>query len=184
MIDAPHDTATAPHRDWLLTSARWLVTIITALVCVIGLGLLSAAIALPLFHDRIAAAVLADTGKPFGSDVTTAIEALLALILVMGFLAFRWLMRLRRIIDSVGQGDAFSLANAERLYTMGWLAMGIEALAIPAGVAAHFVTTHFNKSHIDIGFSLGGILMALVLFILARVFREGAAMREELEGTV
>ena len=184
MTDAPQSAPTPQHRDWLLTSARWLVTIIIAIVCVIGLGLLSAAIALPLFHDRIAAAVLADTGKPFGPDLVTAIEALLALILVMGFLSFRWLMRLRRIIDSVGQGDAFSNANAERLYNMGWLVVGIEALAIPAGIAAHYVTTHFDKSHIEIGFSLGGILMALVLFILARVFREGAAMREELEGTV
>ena len=31
---------------------------------------------------------------------------------------------------------------------------------------------------------LGGILLALVLFILARVFRKGAEMRAELEGTV
>ena len=28
------------------------------------------------------------------------------------------------------------------------------------------------------------IVLALVLFILARVFREGARMRDELEGTV
>ena len=36
----------------------------------------------------------------------------------------------------------------------------------------------------DIEFSLTGVLLALVLFILARVFRHGAAMREDLEGTV
>ena len=29
-----------------------------------------------------------------------------------------------------------------------------------------------------------GILLVLILFILARVFRHGAAMREDLEGTV
>jgi hypothetical protein len=184
MSDAPLDRIPAPRRDWLLTSARWLTTAIIVLVCLTGLGLLAAGVSLPLFHERIAAAVLRETGKPFGYEVITAIESLLALILVMGFLAFRWLMRLRRIIDSVGEGDAFSIANAERLYSMGWLVIGIEVLSIPAGVAAHFVTTHFDKSHVDIGLSLGGALMALVLFILARVFREGAAMREELEGTV
>jgi hypothetical protein len=184
MTDATHVQAGAPRRDWLLTSARWLVTFIVALVCLIGLALLGAAVSLPLFHDRIAVAVLSETGKPFSSDVTMAIEALLALIMIMGFLAFRWLMRLRRIIDSVEQGHAFAPVNAERLYEMGWLTVGIELVAIPAGAAAHYVTTHFDKSHVEIGFSLGGILMALVLFILARVFREGAAMREELEGTV
>ena len=31
---------------------------------------------------------------------------------------------------------------------------------------------------------LTGILLTLILFILARVFREGSRMREELEGTV
>ena len=36
----------------------------------------------------------------------------------------------------------------------------------------------------DFGFSGGGLLLMLVLFILARVFRRGAEMREELEGTV
>ena len=175
---------TVPHRDWLLTSARALVTIITVLVCLTGVGLLIAGVCVPLFHDRLAATVLAETGKPFGPEVTIAVESLVALILVMGFLAFRWLMRLRRIVDSVGQGDAFSAANARRLSEMGWLTVGIEVLSIPAGLAAHFVTTHFDKNHIDIGLSLGGLLMALVLFILARVFREGTAMREELEGTV
>ena len=32
--------------------------------------------------------------------------------------------------------------------------------------------------------ALPGILMVIILFILARVFRHGAAMREDLEGTV
>lgn len=33
-------------------------------------------------------------------------------------------------------------------------------------------------------FDLGGIILAITLFILARVFRQGAAMRNDLEGTV
>jgi hypothetical protein len=31
---------------------------------------------------------------------------------------------------------------------------------------------------------LSGLLLVLVLFILARVFRVGAAMRDDLEGTI
>jgi hypothetical protein len=45
----------------------------------------------------------------------------------------------------------------------------------------------FDKSghvRIDAGISGNGLLLVLVLFILARVFRQGTAMREELEGTV
>ena len=37
---------------------------------------------------------------------------------------------------------------------------------------------------VDADFSTNGLLLALVLFILARVFRTGAKMREDLEGTV
>jgi hypothetical protein len=38
----------------------------------------------------------------------------------------------------------------------------------------------------DIGFGLSpaGVAFVLLLFILARVFRQGAAMRDDLEGTV
>ena len=41
-----------------------------------------------------------------------------------------------------------------------------------------------NDIDVDVGLDGGGILLILVLFILARVFRQGSAMREELEGTV
>ena len=37
---------------------------------------------------------------------------------------------------------------------------------------------------IDAGLDLSGIVLVVVLFILARVFRHGAAMRADLEGTV
>lgn len=33
-------------------------------------------------------------------------------------------------------------------------------------------------------FSLSSLFLSLTLFILARVFRHGAAMRDDLEGTV
>jgi hypothetical protein len=173
-----------PARDWLLTSARLLVTIILMLVILAGLGMITAAVCLPLFHERIFAEILEQTGKRVGGDFIVAAELFLAILFLMGFLAFRWLGRLRRVIESVALGDAFAPVNAERLAEMGWLTVGIEALSLPAGAAAHYVTTHLGKSHIDIGLSLGGVLLALVLFILARVFREGAAMRADLEGTV
>ena len=36
----------------------------------------------------------------------------------------------------------------------------------------------------DAGFSISGWLAVLLAFILARVFAEGALMREDLEGTI
>ena len=57
------------------------------------------------------------------------------------------------------------------------------------GVTVAKLTASFGQTIYMVGLSLFfgailGILLALVLFILARVFREGAAMRSELEGTV
>ena len=40
------------------------------------------------------------------------------------------------------------------------------------------------RSHLDAGFSINGWLAVLLTFLLARVFAEGALMREDLEGTV
>lgn len=184
MIDEPLGTVPKPHRDLLLTSARVLVTIIIALVCLIGIGLLTAAAALPVWQSEVFAKVFEETGKHPGGDFIVALEAIFVLLFVGGILAFRWLRQLGRIIDSVALGDAFAPINAARLENMGWLTFGIEAISLPAGAIAGYLTHHFGREHIEIGPSLGGVLMALVLFILARVFREGAAMRADLEGTV
>ena len=41
-----------------------------------------------------------------------------------------------------------------------------------------------SRSVLDAGFSINGWLAVLLTFVLARVFAEGALMREDLEGTV
>ena len=47
-----------------------------------------------------------------------------------------------------------------------------------------YLASQFKDATSDFGITLDGILLAVILFILARVFRQGAAMREDLEGTV
>ncbi|UUX98999.1 hypothetical protein [Sphingomonas sp. J315] len=47
------------------------------------------------------------------------------------------------------------------------------------GVIAEHLGTH---SGVDMSFD--SLVLALVLFILARVFRHGTALRDDLEGTV
>src|SRR3546814_4918055 len=89
---------------------------------------------------------------------------------------------LRQLIGTVGEGDPFIFENAVRLRKMGWIAVIVELTKIPAGAMAIFLVGQFetDRMQLDIDFSLTGILLALVLFILARVFRHGAAMREDL----
>ncbi len=176
--------APQPRRDALLTSARLLVTVIMAIVVVIGVALTFAAITTPLFHDAVMVKIAPHAIEPLGGGTIAAISVFLLIMVAFMALSFVWLRELRRIIDSVGQGDAFNPINALRLARMGWIVVAIELAAVPGGALAAWLGHLFHRERIEVGLSLGGILMALVLFILARVFREGAKMREELEGTV
>jgi hypothetical protein len=72
---------------------------------------------------------------------------------------------------------------------MGWIALAAQAVAVPlAAVIIWLAGLVEDNDGIrlddDMGFSGGGVILVLVLFILARVFKRGAEMREELEGTV
>ncbi|MGQ0558035.1 MAG: DUF2975 domain-containing protein [Sphingosinicella sp.] len=86
------------------------------------------------------------------------------------------LVRLRAIVATVGAGDPFVAANAERLRAIAWALLGIALLHLAVGAAAP----------LDIGwsFNMSGWLAVLLLFVLARVFELGTAMRADLEGTV
>jgi hypothetical protein len=93
------------------------------------------------------------------------------------------LTRLIAMIDSVPAGTALSLLNAERLRQIAWALIGINMLDLAFGAVTTWAEANMAEPP-GWTFSLTGWLAALMLFILARIFREGAAMREELEGTV
>lgn len=115
---------------------------------------------------------------------------LLVVALAMAVALFTFLGKLRAIIDTVGAGDAFIPANAQRLSTMAWLLLSTQLLSVPAVALAAMLAQAVGKvgklkiAIVGDGLDLTGLLLVLVLFILARVFREGAAMRADLEGTV
>ena len=122
-------------------------------------------------------------------DLAARMAGMNVLSLLMVGVAFRFVQLLGRIIDSVAEGDPFNLVNSGRLQQLAWLTLAFQMLAL----AAHARGGDFRILHINGveglfstggGISFGGFLLALVLFILARVFRHGAAMREDLEGTV
>ena len=126
------------------------------------------------------------------ADVPAAAYWLIVIAMLTGatmlLLAYRFVGELSGIIDSVGEGDPFHPENASRLGRMGWISLIIQVLILPIGAMTLWFAPYADKvdSRLDFGGWLdwGGIMLTLVLFILARVFRQGAAMRDELEGTV
>jgi hypothetical protein len=94
------------------------------------------------------------------------------------------LKRLLAIVETVRAGDPFVAANATRLQAIAWTLLSLQLLSITVGAIAKSVSIPGHPLHLDAGFSVNGWLAVLLTFLLARVFAEGALMRDDLEGTV
>ena len=125
--------------------------------------------------------------RPGGGENPMLIPAMRALMLV-GLcsvpLAHVVLTRLLAIVASVGRGDPFVADNAARLQTIAWALLGLELLHLAAGAIAALASTPEDPLDIGWSFSVTGWLAVVLLFVLARVFDQGARMRDDLEGTV
>ena len=81
----------------------------------------------------------------------------------------------------MNQGDAFEFANVKRLQAVGFGLLGIQLTSLMLSIVA---PQAIGQSASDYDFDLGSWLGILVVFILAEVFRQGAAMRDEQLTTV
>ena len=122
-----------------------------------------------------------------GSTIREMIVALraIALIGLIGIpLNHLILIRLLAMVATVRQGDPFVADNAERLRAIAWILLTLQLLSLLVAGIAKAVSTPEHPLDLDAGFSVTGWLAVLLTFVLARVFAEGALMREDLEGTV
>jgi len=94
------------------------------------------------------------------------------------------LRRLRAIVETVRSGYPFVAANADRLQAIAWVLLALQLISMVIGAIGKVVSNPAHPLHLDAGFSVSGWLAVLLTFILARVFAEGALMREDLDGTV
>lgn len=108
-------------------------------------------------------------------------------IMVIGILstplAHMILTRLLAIVDTVRFGP-FVAENAARLRLMGWALLGLELLNLGVGAVAAVSSSPAEPIGVGWSFSPSRWLAVVMLFVLARVFEQGARMREDLEGTV
>ena len=88
------------------------------------------------------------------------------------------------MVGTVRAGDPFVAANAYRLRAIAWTLLGLQLLGLVIAAIVEVISTPQHPVDIDTAFSVNGWLAVLLAFILARVFAEGALMREDLEGTV
>jgi len=173
------------NKGLLLESAR-ILSVLGRAICifgalVLGVGLLFVAFGGVSAFDAINAEMV-EAGAPVSGRFA------LALVFGTGFvillLGERFLQQLQKIIASLPDGDPFIDENAARLERMGWLALAMQVMGLLTTIYSFEVERLASALEINSDVSIEGVFLVLILFILARVFRHGAAMREDLEGTV
>ena len=173
-------------NDPLLILARGVVMVLLALV---GLVAILFALCLPLtilMPEAVFSALLEEDVGVLAPEATAMLAGILGFGLATLLGAFYFLKQLLEIVCSVAAGDPFVPANADRLTRMAWTVLGIQLLAVPLAILQYRLqdVLDLEDAILTVSFADNGLVLALVLFILARVFRHGAAMREDLEGTV
>jgi len=167
---------------WLLNAGMMLSLFLTAVlalafgVCVLG--------AAGVIHLPIPAEDLKEMKDiSLAMLFTAGAVACGAGVFLLGLLAVLLLVTGR--IVKTADSDPFVESNARRLMQIGWLLLVMQAI----GLAATIIMSLFPKAitdHVQAGFDISpvGILGALLIFVLAQIFKRGTQMRDELESTV
>lgn len=121
---------------------------------------------------------------PNAQTVMKGMRAVAALGVVAIALNHNVLKRLLAMVETVRAGDAFVRDNADRLQAIAWTLVALQLISIAIAAIARFISTPEHPFKLDAGFSVNGWLAVILTFVLARVFAEGALMREDLRGTV
>ncbi len=172
------------HADWLLRTARFLTRGFMALFA-LGFLVSLAGLANGLGGYFGAYGPLPESAWALRSEVFPWVVAGLVAAAALFAAAFRFAQLLGNIVGSVSAGDPFTLANAGRLRHMGWLALVFQVLSLIIAWPSKWTELLTLRALVSgENLSLNGLMIAIVMFILARVFREGAEMRADLDGTV
>ena len=175
-------------KDLPSTILRIVIAFVMGAIAFALLMLAIGFIVMPFAHSQIAAELAKESMYLPMWQAIVLIEGLIAGIIVLLGLVEYFFLLLWRILSTVREGNPFAPANSTRLSRMAWTS--VAAYLWSLGLAAYLVWLEaifaeaLNDAHIEIDTGTGGLVLILVLFVLARVFRQGTAMREDLEGTV
>jgi putative exporter of polyketide antibiotics len=176
-----------PGTHHLFAVTRWLLRVATLfslfLIAVLSLALGALVLAmLGLVHLPIPANEV--QGMAIGQIFEAGALAVAAGIFCIALAAYVFLLT-ARIIDTASAGDPFVTENADRLNRIACLLLAMQAVGLLFNLVMNLFPDKI-ADNISFGFdvSANGILAALLIFVLAQIFRRGSEMRNELEGTV
>lgn len=187
------DSAIFPVTYFLLKAATILCFLAAGILLLCLLGL--AGVMLTNLGDVLEIPALLE-GVPRNRLLVVAVVAI-AGGLIYVLLAMLVFVLFTKIVETAMTGDPFVSENADRLRKAGWLLLGIYGVGMVTGIAALALVPHElmetvgkegNPLSVHITgldeASPVGLLSILLIFVLAQIFRRGAEMRAELEGTV
>ncbi|HEX9963957.1 MAG TPA: DUF2975 domain-containing protein [Allosphingosinicella sp.] len=165
-----------------LPIAHVLLRVLVVLNWLFGAAILILLVAMP--NEQWIMSAFKLVPSPDAERLVMALRAVALLGLLTVPLNHIVLKRLLAMVETVRSGDPFVAANADRLQAIAWSLLALQLLSLVIAAIGMAVSTAANPVDLDAGFSITGWLAVLLAFVLARVFAEGASLREDLEGTV
>lgn len=174
----------AMNRDRVLWGATGLLRLMLVLniVCaaVFALALL---LSWPM-QDMLGARLAHKYGAMLDLDQAVLAIRMMLFVGIAGGVALHPIFsNLLRIVATVEAGDPFVDDNATRLARIGWALLALQCLDLAFGGVVRWI----SLLKLDVTSwtpSLGGWIAVVMIFVLARVFRIGARMRDDLAMTV
>ena len=171
-----------PVSSSALPIAYVVLRILIVLNWVMGAAIVALLVVMP--NEQWIMAAFKLSPSPEAERLVMGLRAVAVLGLATIPLNYGVLKRLLAIVETVRAGDPFVAANATRLRAVAWALLALQLLSIVIGAIGKAVSSPAHPVNLDAGFSINGWLAVLLTFLLARVFAEGALMRDDLEGTV
>jgi hypothetical protein len=165
-----------------LPMARAVLRILVILNWLMAAAILALLVAMPNREWIMSAFDMSPSAEADRIVLALRVVAVLGLVTIP--LNYGILTRLLSMVDTVRAGDPFVASNADRLRTIAWSLLSLQLLSIVIGAIGDAASSPAHPVDLDAGFSVNGWLAVLLTFVLARVFAEGARMRDDLEGTV
>ena len=160
----------------LLRVAKW-ANWLLAVSFVVALGASFA------FGDAFAVRLLTKYPGSDAEGIIAVMRGMAMLGIVAAVAMHRILAELSAIVLTVRLGDPFVVANADRLRRVGWALLILQFLDLAVGLVV-YALDRMGVDHATWTPAFTGWIAVAMIFVLARVFRVGAAMREDLEMTV
>ncbi len=144
----------------------------------------AAALALSFVFGDVIAGHLS-TKYPEGNVAgTISIMRIMAVLGIVAAVAVHQIFtRLQAMVATVRTGDPFVALNADRLSRIGWALLTLQLLDLAMGLVV-LALDRMGVDHATWTPAFTGWIAVVMVFALARVFRIGTAMRDDLALTV